>query len=133
MKLIVKCQKCRSEIKFPHKIDDRLEYAKNVDENFTLSCSSCNTEHEYHVDNIVATDYTLVEILKNRVILYSISFVAVAVISFFFIGSLYLTFFASILIPFILMIRAKSNDSKQNLEFNRHKVRGRPSGIGMRR
>lgn len=52
MKLIVKCNKCRHENKAPHHVNNRIDYAKQYGDNFSLTCKSCNETGEYHVDDI---------------------------------------------------------------------------------
>ena len=131
MKLIVKCSNCNSANNAP-KMNDRISYAKNKGENFSITCSSCNETNEYHVDDIKAIDYSFTEIIKNRLVVFAIIFVAVAITGYFFIGvarSLAASFIATI----ISMVFAKQNNSSKNLTFNKHKLKGRVSSIGFRK
>lgn len=64
MKLVVKCSKCRQENKAPHHVNNRIDYAKEYGDSFSLTCKYCNETVEYHVDDIKAVDYSLGEIIK---------------------------------------------------------------------
>ncbi|RLD60407.1 MAG: hypothetical protein DRI95_15585 [Bacteroidetes bacterium] len=61
MKLIVKCESCKSESKAPHFETNRVNYAKEYGENFQMKCKICNQTNEYVVDDIKAVEYTFME------------------------------------------------------------------------
>lgn len=132
MKLIVKCLKCRKENKAPHHVDNRIDYAKQYGDNFSLECKFCNETAEYHVDDIRALDYSFGEIIKNRLIIFGIIFVVSLVVGFFIVGLA-----GAVIISFIIlltsMVYAKKNNSSKNLTFNKHKLKGRVSGIDFRK
>lgn len=132
MKLIVKCNKCRHENKAPHHVNNRIDYAKQYGDNFSLTCKSCNETDEYHVDDIKAVDYTFGEIFKNRLIVFAIIFVVTLVLGFFVIGVAGAVI-VSLIATLISMGLAKKNNSSKNLTFNKHKLKGRVSGVGFRK
>lgn len=132
MKLIVKCNKCRHENKAPHHENNRIDYAKQYGDNFSLTCKSCNETDEYHVDDIKAVDYTFGEIFKNRLIVFAIIFVVTLVLGFFVIGVAGAVI-VSLIATLISMGLAKKNNSSKNLTFNKHKLKGRVSGVGFRK
>ena len=132
MKLIVKCSKCRKENKAPHHVDNRIDYAKQYGDNFSLTCKSCNQTSEYHVDDIKAEDCSFGEIIKNRLIVFAVIFVITLVLGLFVVGiagSVILALVATL----ISMAFAKKNSSSKNLTFNKHKLKGRVSGAGFRK
>ncbi|WP_282040070.1 hypothetical protein [Saccharicrinis aurantiacus] len=132
MKLIVKCNKCRQENKAPHHVNNRVDYAKQHGDNFSLTCKSCNETDEYHVDDIKAVDYTFGEIIKNRLMVFAILFVITLVLGLFVVG-----FTGAVTISLVLtlttMLFAKKNNSSKSLTFNKHKLKGRVSGVGFRK
>lgn len=132
MKLIVKCNKCRHENKAPHHVNNRIDYAKQYGDNFSLTCKSCNETDEYHVDDIKAVDYTFGEIFKNRLIVFAIIFVVTLVLGFFVIGVAGAVI-VSLIATLISIGLAKKNNSSKNLTFNKHKLKGRVSGVGFRK
>lgn len=132
MKLIVKCTKCKQENKAPHHVNNRIDYAKQYGDNFSLTCKSCNETGEYHVDDIKAVDYTFGEIFKNRLIVFAIIFVVTLVLGFFVIGVAGAVI-VSLIATLISMGLAKKNNSSKNLTFNKHKLKGRVSGVGFRK
>jgi len=132
MKLIVKCSKCKHENKAPHHVNNRINYAKQYGDNFSLMCKSCKETEEYHVDDIKAVDYSFGEIIKNWLIVLSIIFVVTLVFGFFVVGIAGAVMISSIT-TFISMLFAKKNNSSKNLIFNKHKLKGHVSGIGFRK
>lgn len=131
MNLSVKCPECKKQNKTPHSMSNRVDYAKKYGDNFTLKCPDCNTASEYHVDDIRALDYSFGEIIKNRLLVFILVFVIMFVIGLFVIsvgGAIAL----SIIISSISILLSKKNDSKKNLEFNKHKLKGRVSGVSFR-
>lgn len=132
MKLIVKCTKCRHENKAPHHVNNRIDYAKQYGDNFSLTCKSCGETDEYHVDDIKAVDYSFVEIIKNRLIVFAIIFVITLVLGFFVVG-IAGAVIVSLIATLISMVFAKKNNSSKNLTFNKHKLKGRVSGVGFRK
>lgn len=132
MKLIVKCSDCRAEDKALHHVDNRIDYAKEFGDNFSLTCKSCNTMNEYHVDDIKAVDISFVEIIKNRFIAFAVIFIVTLVLGFFVTGragGIILAFITT----FISTVFRKKNDTSKNLTFNKHKLKGRVSNIGFRK
>ena len=65
MKLIIKCSKCREENKAQHHEDNRIDYAKQYGDNFSMTCKSCNETDYYHVDVIKAVGFSFGELVKN--------------------------------------------------------------------
>lgn len=132
MKLIVKCNKCRHENKAPHRVNNRIDYAKQYGDNFSLTCKSCNATDEYHVDEIKAVDYSFGEIIKNRLIVFAIIFVVTMVLGFFVVG-IAVSVIGSLIATLAYMVFAKQNNSSKTLTFNKHKLKGRVSGVGFRK
>jgi hypothetical protein len=132
MKLIVKCNKCRQENKAPHHVNNRIDYAKQYGDNFLLTCKFCNETDEYHVDDIKAVDYSFVEIIKNRLIVFAIIFVITLVLGFFVVG-IAGAMISSLVATMISIVYTKKNNSSKNLTFNKHKLKGRVSGVGFRK
>jgi len=132
MKLIVKCPSCKQEIKTPHHVDNRIDYAKQYGDNFSLKCTNCNETTEYHVDDIKAIDYTVGEILKNRIFLFVVVFLVSSVLGFIFIG-LAGVIMLNIIITLVIIALIKKNNSAANLTFNKHKLKARVSGIGFKK
>lgn len=132
MKLIVKCPACRHENIAPHQVNYRIDYAKRYGENFPLSCKSCNETTEFHVDDIKAIDYSLVEIIKNRIFVFAITWVVTFVLGFFLVGILG-GIVLSLIFTIISMFLVKRNNSKQNLIFNKYKLKGRVSGVDFKK
>ncbi|MEN8187872.1 MAG: hypothetical protein ABFR05_12150 [Bacteroidota bacterium] len=132
MKLIVKCNKCRHENKAPHHVSNRIDYAKQYGDNFSLMCKSCNETNEYHVDDIKAVDYSFGEIIKNRLIVFAIIFVVTLALGFFVVG-IAGAVIVSLIATLISMVFAKKNNYSKNLIFNKHKLKGRVSGAGFRK
>ncbi len=132
MKLIVKCPKCGQENKAPHHVNNRIDYAKQYGDNFSLLCTSCNETSEYHVDDIKAIDFSFGEIIKNRLIVFLVIFALTLTLGFFIVGvagALILSLVATM----ISIALSKKNDASKNLTFNKHKLKGRVSGIGFRK
>lgn len=129
MKLIVKCEKCRQENKAPHHVNNRIDYAKEYGDSFSLTCNSCNETSECHVDDIRAEDYSFGEIIKNRVTIFVIISLLTLIVGFFLGG-----FYGAIILPAITILLSigliKNNNSSKNLTFNKHKMRGRVSNVG---
>lgn len=132
MKLIVKCPKCRHENKAPHHIDNRIDYAKNYGDNFILTCKSCNQTTEFHVDDIKAVDFSIGEIIKNRLNVFAVTFVVILVLGFFVVG-IAGGLILSLIVTMISMVLVKKNNSSKNLIFNKHKLKGRVSSVGFRK
>ena len=132
MKLIVKCPKCRQENKVPHHDNNRIDYAKQYGDSFLLTCDSCKESSEFHVDDIRAVDYSFVEIIKNRLIIFAIIFVVILVLGFFVIGPVG-GLLLSLIATLISMVFVKKNNSSKNLIFNKHKLKGRVSGVEFRK
>lgn len=132
MKLIVKCPHCKQENKAPHRIHNRIDYAKQYGEHFSLKCTACNQTTEFHVDDIKAVDYTVGEILKNRVLIFAILFVVTFVLGFF-LGGPVGGMVVSVMVILISMAMVKKNNASKNLTFNKHKLKGRVSGVGFRK
>ena len=124
MKLVVKCPKCGEENKAPKKHDNRIDYAKKYGDKFSLNCVKCDGSNEYHVDEIKAMDYGFGELIKNRLIILIIIFILTIALGFFFIGVLGALVISSISV-FVSALFIKKNASDKNLEFNRHKLKGR--------
>lgn len=132
MKLIVKCSNCRDENKVLHRVSNRIDYAKQYGDNFSLTCKSCNKADEYHVDDIRAVDYSFGEIVKNRMITIAIVFVVTFALGFF-VGGIGGAFILALVAIGVSMLFAKKNNSYKNLTFNKHKLKGRVSGVGFRK
>lgn len=132
MKLVVKCPNCRQENKVPHHVNNRIDYAKLYGDNFSLTCKSCNETSEYHVDNIKAVDYSFVEMIKNRLIIFIVIFVVSLVLGYTVIGALG-GLIISIITSLISILFAIKYNSSMNLTFNKHKLKGRVSGISFRK
>lgn len=132
MKLIVKCQNCNFENKAPHHVDNRIDYAKNYGDNFSLKCKNCGETNEYHVDDIKAVDYSFVELLKSRLIVFIILFIILFVIGFFLTGPIGGIVISTMFSLFSVLIVKKNNSSK-NVVFNKHKLKGRVSGVGFKK
>lgn len=132
MKLIVKCTKCREENKVPYFVDNRVDYAKEYGENFTLKCKRCNEVSTYHVDDIKAVDYNFSEIIKNRLMVFAVIYVVALVLGYFLTG---ITggFIIALLLVFISVVLAKRNNSAKNLVFNKHKLKGRVTNVAFRK
>jgi len=131
MKLIVKCPNCGEENKTPKKHDNRIDYAKKYGDKFSLKCIKCSTESEFHVDEIKAIDYSFGELIKNRLIVFLIIFILILGLGIFFtgfVGGLVLSTI-SVSISALLM---KKNASDKNVEFNRHKLKGR-TGVSFKK
>ena len=132
MKLIVKCPKCRQANKALHLVNNRIDYAKQYGDNFSLTCDSCKESSEFHVDDIKAVDYTFGEIIINRLFVFAIIFVVTLVLGFFVIGTAG-GIILSLIATLISIVFAKKNNSLKNLTFNKHKLKGRVSGVGSRK
>lgn len=128
MKLIVKCANCRHENKAPHSMDNRIDYAKQHGDSFSLTCIACNQTNNYHVDNIKAVDYTLGEIVKNRLMVLAIIF-GLALVAGFFLGGIPGGVILSVISIIVSIVFVKRNNSSKNLTFNKHKLKGRVSGV----
>lgn len=129
MKLIIKCKGCRAEINAPNIADSRINYVQKYGQEFELKCKDCNQTNTYEVDNIRAEDYSLGEIVKNRLVVFVVILAVTFIGGFFLIGTKtgFLISLVSILISMVLI---KNNNSGKNLTFNKHKVKGRMTSIG---
>ena len=84
------------------------------------------------MDDIKAVDYTIGEILKNRVLIIAILFI-VTFVPGFFLGGPIGGMVSSVLAVLISMATVKKNNAARNLTFNKHKLKGRVSGVGFRK
>ncbi len=132
MKLIVKCTNCRHENKVPHYENNRIDYAKQYGDTFSLTCKSCNHTEEYHVDDIKAVDYSFLEIVKNRLLVFALIFIVSLILGIFIIG-LFGAVIISLIVAFIATLFAKKNNVSKNLNFNKHKLKGRFSDVSFRK
>ncbi|QCX39560.1 hypothetical protein FF125_14335 [Aureibaculum algae] len=131
MKLVIKCKDCREENKVPNYARDRVNYAKKFGDKFELNCKKCNKTNEYHVDDIRAENYRLGEIITNRIIVLVIVSVISIILMIAFWGSPISWSF--ILLPIATLFFFKNNDSKKQLNFNKHKMKGRIPTSGLKR
>lgn len=131
MKLIVKCPKCRKENRAPHHVNNRIDYAKQYGDNFSITCQFCQKPSAFHVDEIKAVDYSFSEIIKNRVIIFALILI-ISLILGMFITNTATAVIISVIITFISVILTKQNNASKNLTFNKHKLKGRVSTIGFR-
>lgn len=131
MKLIVNCPKCLQENRAPHHDNNRIDYAKRYGDFFALTCKSCNKLTEFHVDDIKAVDYSVGEIIKNRLIIFSVIFVFTFIIGFFIVGIIAGVIF-SLISTLISITFAKKNNASENRIFNKYKLKRRISEIGFR-
>ncbi|WP_335965548.1 hypothetical protein [Galbibacter sp. PAP.153] len=132
MKLIVRCPLCKNEMNAPNHSDNRIDYAKQFGDTFTLTCSACHKDTEYHVDKIRAVDYSFAEIIINRMVIFAVLFIVSAIFGYYlsgFAGAVGL----SILSTGIYLWFAKRNNSGKNLDFNRHKLKGRVAETSLKR
>ncbi|OHX63884.1 hypothetical protein NH26_19930 [Flammeovirga pacifica] len=109
-----------------------MDLFKKLGENLKLDCNYCHEKSEYHIDSISAENSTFGEILKSKIIVHSIISITMICIGLFF-GGIVAALVGGILGSIISILFSKSNDSKKNIEFNKHKIRGRVSGIGFGR
>ncbi|MBQ4915318.1 hypothetical protein J8L85_12770 [Maribacter sp. MMG018] len=131
MKLIVKCKDCREENKVPNYAEDRVNYAKEFGDEFDLKCKKCDKINKYHVDNIRAEGYSLGEIIVNRLIIIGIVAVISIILKIIFWSNPISWSF--LLFPIAALFFFKNNDSKKQLNFNKHKLKGRVSMGGFKR
>ena len=132
MKLIVKCVKCGQENKAPRQVNNRIDYAKQYGDNFTLQCAECDESVEYHVDDIKAVDYRFGELVKNKFVIFAIIFEATLILGFFSIG-IAGGAVLSVLATLISMVLIRKNSAARNLTFNNRKLNGRESGVAFGR
>ncbi|MEQ9443245.1 MAG: hypothetical protein RIG62_29680 [Cyclobacteriaceae bacterium] len=129
MKLIVNCKNCKNQFTTPKKASSRINYFKKFGEKFELPCPSCNQTKLYEVDDIRAVDYSFKELILNRLFIL----IVIAVVSFalgFILISATGAFLMTVISALIFALLAKKNNSKANLIFNKHKVKGRMTSIG---
>ncbi len=124
MKLIVKCTECRAENNSPFNEATRIKIVQKHGETFEMTCNSCNETRQYEIDDIRAVDYSLGELIKNRIAVFLIVLVVTFVLGFLLLG-LNAGLIISIIAIFISMALLKKNNSGKNLTFNKHKVKGR--------
>ena len=132
MKLVVKCTKCKHLNKVPHSATTRIEYAKNYGSTFELICEKCGTKNQYTVDDIKAKEYTLNEIIKNRLIINGIIIVIGFILGIIFKGIVGGLIFSILALLFSIFFMKKNNRT-DILNFNKHKLKGRISNINYKK
>lgn len=77
-------------------------------------------------------DYSFGEIIKNILIVFAIIFVVTMVLVFVVVG-IAVSVIGSLIATLAYMVFAKQNNSSKTLTFNKHKLKGRVSGVGFRK
>jgi len=93
-----------------------------------MKCTSCNKSNTYEIDDIRAVDYSLGELIKNRIAVFLILLVVTFALGFFLIGPLGGVIIA-VVTSLISIGLLRKNSSAKNLTFNKHKVKGRMTSI----
>lgn len=69
MKLTAYCTNCKKPIRFSARASDRVKLADKLGENIELTCNSCGTRTNYHVNRIHAVHNRLIGVLGMLVLI----------------------------------------------------------------
>ena len=121
------CQSCQNKIEKTFVVGDRVGLAKDYGESQVFTCVACSSDHNYHVDELVAIrntrrNYILLGIAVGLSLIFSFIF------SFVFNTSNIIGFMIYItcsLSPFVLLLGYLKFDTEQLRAFNKTKLKGR--------
>lgn len=70
MKLIVNCKDCRNKIKLKKSVNDRVELARAIGDEFKLKCEECLKENKYHVNDVKAKESKLIAVFAFVIFIF---------------------------------------------------------------
>ena len=132
MKVYGKCQECETEVAYSTNANTRVEFAMRDGESRILKCKNCNTETNFHVDELYANESKLAQIGAGLIFLLCTP-ILFFIINPIFTGSRnhYVIYVIGgfLLIPVIAYGIIKKQDQTRVSDFNRRKLKGRIHNI----